>query len=128
MKNRLNLTFQKGDFAAILLVLILAVCIGAVFSPLSQTGDGNTVQIWQGGELVKELPLDNDCRFEIDGEYRNVIEIRDGYARISESDCPGADCVHSGKIGAMGRSIVCLPNRVEVRIIGTDDDVDFIVR
>ena len=46
---------------------------------------------------------------------------------ITGSDCPGEDCVHSGWIKASGRSIVCLPNKVEIRIVGQSDDVDFVV-
>jgi len=45
---------------------------------------------------------------------------------IAESTCPGNDCVHSGKIHSAGRSIVCLPNRVEIRITG-ESDVDYVV-
>ena len=61
--------------------------------------------------------------------YTNRIEIKDGKVFITESDCPGEDCVHSGWISEGGRSIVCLPNRVEIRIEGeTESEVDFIVR
>jgi len=106
MKNKLKLTFQKGDVIAIFMVTALAVCVGAAFFPLSGESGEGVVQIWQEGALMKSLPLDENCRFEIDGEYRNVVEIRDGYAGIAESDCPGEDCVHSGWISTAGRSII----------------------
>ena len=57
---------------------------------------------------------------------RPTVVIRDGRAAILESDCPGGDCIHSGWISQPGRSIVCLPNRVELRIAG-QGDVDFVV-
>ena len=56
--------------------------------------------------------------------------ICDGKAAILESTCPGEDCVHSGWISQTGRSVVCLPNRAEVRIEGVSgaDDVDAVVQ
>ena len=64
---------------------------------------------------------------EIGGAYINRVEVRDGRIAIVDSDCPGEDCVHSGWISRPGRSIVCLPNRLEIRVTGTSD-VDFVVR
>lgn len=128
MRGRLKLTFQKGDILAVFLVILIAVSTAIIFLPSSVDNGNAVVQIRRDGSLIEELPLQSACRFEAIGDYINVIEILDGAVWISESDCPGEDCVHSGKIRSAGRSIVCLPNRVEVRIVGKEDDVDFIVR
>lgn len=128
MKSDIKLNFQKGDIFAVIIVLLIAVCIGLAFVPFSKESQDAAVQIWQDGRLMKELPLDKNRSIEVAKEYHNVITIKDGKVSISESDCPGEDCVHSGWIGTVGRSIVCLPNRVEVRIVGSQDDVDFVVR
>ena len=122
----MRLKFQKGDWIAVALVIVLAVGLLLPFLPASGTRPG-AVQVWQDGVLRKTLPLDRDSTYVLDTPYRNVITIRDGQAAITESTCPGADCVHSGWIRHTGRSIVCLPNRTEVRIVGTDGDVDFVV-
>lgn len=121
-----RLKFQKGDWIAIALVIVLAVGVLLPFLPVSGAHPG-AVQVWQDGVLLKTLPLDRSGTYVLDTPYRNVITIRDGQAAITESTCPGADCVHSGWIRHTGRSIVCLPNRTEVRIVGTDGDVDFVV-
>ena len=71
--------------------------------------------------------LDSDTEVVIEGEYENVVTVKDGKVAITKSDCPGTDCVHSGWIHESGRSIVCLPNRVELRIEGASE-VDFVVR
>lgn len=125
MKKRTALSFQKGDWAAVALVMLLAVGSGILF--WSRKEDGQVVQIYQDGQLVQEFSLAENRTFEIGGKYHNKIEIRDGQAAVTESDCPGEDCVHSGWIGEAGHSVICLPNRVEVRIAG-GDGLDFIVR
>jgi hypothetical protein len=122
----MRLAFQKGDWIAIGLVIAMAVCVLLPFLP-SRGNAPDSVQIWQDGILLATLPLDRDGEYIIDVPYRNVITVRNGQAAITESSCPGADCVHSGWIGHTGRSIVCLPNRTEVRIVGIDSDVDFVV-
>lgn len=128
MKNNFKLNFQKGDILAIVLVLALAVGTGLFFLPSAHASEEVMVQIWQDGAMVQELSLNEERSIEIAGDYHNVVTIQDGKVSISESDCPGEDCVHSGWIRSVGRSIVCLPNKVEVRLVGKQDDVDFVVR
>lgn len=128
MKSDIKLNFQKGDILAVIIVLLITVCIGLAFVPFLGESQDAVVQIWQDGRLMKELPLDENRSIEVAKEYHNVITIKDGKVSVTESNCPGEDCVHSGWIGTVGRSIVCLPNRVEVRIVGSQDDVDFVVR
>lgn len=127
MNGPLRLTFKKGDLIAVFLVAILAVTTAVAFLPRGGSSEEAVVQIWQNGELISELPLTADETLRLSGSYENTVEIRDGRVAITESDCPGSDCVHSGWIDSMGRSIVCLPNRVEIRITGSSD-VDFVVR
>ena len=125
MRGR-RLDFCRGDLLAILLVVVLAVSTAAFFAVRSEDGENRVVRIYQDGNLIDELPLGKDREIEIAGQYRNTVTILDGKAAITASDCPGEDCVHSGWISGAGRSVVCLPNRVEIRIAG-QSDVDFVV-
>ena len=84
-------------------------------------------EVYQDGTLIKTLPLDTDISFEITGNYTNTVTVSGGAISITASDCPGEDCVHSGAIDSSGRSIVCLPNGVEVRVVSQTSDVDFVV-
>lgn len=126
MEKQEFLRFQKGDFLAIAAVALLAVLVAVCFLPKGDSGTA-AAQVYQDGALVKTLPLDTDASFEITGKYTNVITVKDGTVAITASDCPGEDCVHSGAIRASGRSIVCLPNAVEVRVVNEGSDVDFVV-
>lgn len=126
MNKKFGLNFVKGDILAILLVVVLAAAVMAAYIPGKNAPGNSVVQIWQDGKLVRESALETQARIEVRGEYLNVVTIEEGRVSISESDCPGADCVHSGWISEPGRSIVCLPNRVEVRITGASE-VDFAV-
>ena len=126
-KKHMKLEFCKYDFLAIGIVAAIAILVSVIFWTSVGAEEGSMLSVYQEGVLIKELSLDSDVEFVIEGDYKNVITIKDGKAAITESDCPGTDCVHSGWIHEAGRSIVCLPNRVEVRIEGTSE-VDFVVR
>ena len=120
------LRFRRGDFLAIALVALLAVLVAVFYLP-KNSRDPVLAEIYRDGQLLQRVSLDTDTSFEVAGEYTNVITVRDGGIAITASDCPGEDCVHSGAIRSSGRSIVCLPNGVEVRVVTQASDVDFVV-
>ena len=128
MDRKRNFSFRIGDFVAICSVLILAIVIFIGYFLGNRTSENVKVQIFQDGELLVEFPLDSseEIVYIVEGEYQNKIVIRDGEVFIDYANCPGTDCVHSGNISKPGRSLVCLPNKVEVRITG-NSDTDIIV-
>ena len=127
MQKKLSFSFRRGDFLAIALVVIIAAAVACAYLPFGKSSQGAALQVFRDGIMINELPLDSSEQFDITGEYTNTVQIDSGKAAIIASDCPGEDCVHSGWISRPGRSIVCLPNRVEIRITG-QSDVDFVVR
>lgn len=126
MKQGMRLRFQKGDAVAIAAVLLLAAIVFACFLP-GREEPAAAAEIYWKGELVKTLPLDTPQEITLTGDYSNTIAVRDGKVAVTRSDCPGEDCVHSGWIGTSGRSVVCLPNGLEIRVVGARGDVDFVV-
>ena len=129
MDSSLRLSFRKGDWLAIGIVAALALTVALLFVPGNGKNQEAVIQVYQNNVLVKECPLEIEEIFTITGDYNNTIVIKEGKVAITESDCPGADCGHSGAIGTVGRSIVCLPNKVEIRVAGqTEAEVDFVVR
>lgn len=126
MEKQMRLHFQKGDWLAVGIVGLLAVLVLLLFLP-KNTGQTAYAQIYLHGEKIKTIPLDEAQSFTITDRYTNEIAVTDGKIAITHSDCPGEDCVHSGGISHSGRSIVCLPNGLEIRIVSDADDVDFVV-
>lgn len=125
-KNKMRLSFGKGDFIVIVFVVSLAIFTGILFGKNINSEEADVVAIYKEGEKIQELPLDKNREIIVSNIYTNRIVIEEGKVSITESDCPGEDCVHSGWISGSGRSIVCLPNRVEIRIEG-ETEVDFII-
>jgi len=110
----MRLKFKKGDIAAAAAVILAAVALVLL---LPSKTSGSVVAVYQEGEKLCELSLFDDRSFTVSGEYTNRIVIDNGEVYVAESDCPGEDCIHQGKLSSAG-SIICLPNRVEIRIEG----------
>ena len=121
-----KLGFRLGDVLAAVLVIALAAAVFVCFLP-GRANEPEAVEIYQDGKLIRTLPLDENTEFSVDGKYRNTVTIRAGQVAIIESNCPGEDCVACGWASGSGRSIVCLPNAVEIRIVADSGDVDFVV-
>ena len=128
-----RLRFRKGDAVAAAGVVLAALALlGWMLLGPGETA-GAAAKIYQDGRLIRQVSLSGEETFELTGPYRNVVTVREGKIAITESNCPGEDCVHSGWISRPGRSVVCLPNRVEIRVEGSanvddSDDVDAVVR
>ena len=126
MNRSAYLRFRKGDILAIALVLALAVAVAVCFLP--KPGESaKQAQIYHNGQLIQTLDLGVSREVVVEGDYTNTITVKDGKVAVTASNCPGEDCVHSAPIDSAGRSIVCLPNALEVRVTAQTSDVDFVV-
>ena len=101
------------------MVLISLLCV-AVFAIKSQTG--SRVLIYVDGRLKCEYELSDDIAVELEGYEggSNRLVISEGEAFISDASCPDKLCIHQGRISKEGEELVCLPNRVIVKIEGKD--------
>ena len=122
-----SLSFRKGDWIAVSLVLLLALVLLLFLLPKDRSGEEAVVQVYRDGDLLREFPLSVPQTLSFSEPYPCTLEIRDGRVAMIQSDCPGGDCLHTGWISQPGRAIVCLPNRLEIRILG-QAEVDFVVR
>jgi hypothetical protein len=80
------------------------------------------------GQVVHRLDLSVDDQRIVTGSLgETVVQVRDGRIRVADSVCPHNICVRSGWTNRAGDLIVCVPNRVVVRVEG-DGEVDAVTR
>ena len=121
--------FKKADIIPALIIIAAAVMSLAALRCSFGTGAAAVV-ISVDGEVTDSLPLDTDQSVVIETVYgKNKVCVEGGWAYMEDADCPGHDCMQLGKIRRTGEIIVCLPNHLIVRIVGSDQDVpDAVVR
>ena len=126
MNDNLRLKPGVGDLLAALLVIGLAVGLTVTLALRARGVEHTHAEIYQNGSLIQEVSLETDQTFDLSGDYVNTVTVENGKIAITTSTCPGSDCVHSGWAHRAGQAIICLPNRVEIRLIGTagSGDID----
>lgn len=101
-------------------VLFICVIIAGIFGLLIFSG-GGTAQgaiIRKNGETVMQVNLDKDEVIRVENV---TLEVQGGAIRFVQSNCPGQQCVHAGFISRPGSSMVCLPNRISVTLLGQSE-------
>ena len=77
-----------------------------------------SAEIWSDGVLVRRVSLAQDQSFTVDSPYgSNTVTIQNGAIAVTQSDCPGGDCIQTGWQQG-GQPIVCLPHRLVVQFPG----------
>lgn len=112
-------------------VLLAAACAWLIWRGAGQSGALEAVVSVDGTETFT-TPLTDLTRVERTVQangYTLKIILTDKEVWVEESDCPTQDCVHTGHISRSGQSIVCLPARVTVRLVGGtgEPDVDAVI-
>ncbi|MGN1135225.1 MAG: NusG domain II-containing protein [Oscillospiraceae bacterium] len=118
-------TFKPSDIViAVIAAAILAAVL--IFRGIAEP-NGSSAAVFCSGEQIAALPLETDGVYPFD-EYGVTVEVKNRSVRVINSDCPDKICEKTGFISSSAQTIVCLPNRISVRIIGnTDSNIDVVL-
>ena len=120
--NKGPVIFRKNDVFLIAGIAALAVLMLVIFLR-SASGSGEAMlEVTSGSSVIGIYSLNEDREISI--EDKNTIVIENGQVYMAEADCPDKLCVNSKPISSRGQSIVCLPNRVILKIIGAEEPDD----
>lgn len=112
----------KNDI--IFIAAILAVVAIAAVALLLLRGEGSTVTVEVDRQIIGTYSLAIDRVVDIptdDGEMNRLV-IRDGKAFMESATCPDGVCVSHRPISREGETIVCLPHKVVVTVIGGNEN------
>ena len=115
---------KKRYIADLILVITLIVLtlIISVFIYKKKSSDKLYVEVSIDGKVTNTYSLDENLEIMLD--TGNMLIIKDEYVYIKEANCPDGLCVKQGKISKNNESIICLPNKLVVRIVGDNMSFD----
>ena len=90
--------------------VILAACAIFAFQYFSRSG----------GEQYVEITVDDEDRTVRINET-NCLVISGGSAVMEWADCPDQICVNHRPVSSGGESIICLPNKVVVSVVSSEE-------
>lgn len=114
---------KKGDIVIILLTVILAFFLSNIF--VKDKASFNELQIIQDGKIIERYAVDKNLSKTVNitnGDFKNIIEIKDGKIRMISANCPDKLCVKSHEISKNGEMIVCLPHRLYVKLVNAEEE------
>ena len=94
-----------------LIIVILILTSIILFIPRRQSA--TIAEIYHDGRLVMTVDLRVDSQFNLEGMK---IAVSGGRISVVDSDCPDRICVNQGAIDRPGMPIVCVPNRILIKI------------
>jgi|LAHT01.1.fsa_nt_gb hypothetical protein len=100
------------------LILVVIILMIAFLTYRSYGREKNSLYIYKDSQLFGVYQLDTPQDIVVDDHVR--IQIADGKARISHSDCPDKRCVKQGFNNNM--PIICLPNHVVLEFKSREED------
>ena len=111
-------------WAAAVLVCIVGIAVFLLMCGIEASAPA--AEIYLDGKLYKTISLYENTEFTVHSEYgSNKIRVANGAIAVIEADCPDKVCISSGAVSSGIVPIICLPHRLEIRIISTEaDDID----
>lgn len=110
----------KTQTWTILVLLLLAGSAAASLLVAEKTTDGTMANVYLDGNCVRSIDLSavrEAYSFDVEGLCgTNRITVERGRICVEQADCPDQICVHQGWIADSAAPIVCLPNKLVIRV------------
>ena len=117
--------FKKGITLTDLIIICVCLAVSLLIFAFSLNVESprDCVVEVNGEEIARYslAQIQGEKVIELDNEFgRNTIVIDNKGAKVTQSSCPDGLEIKSGKITMSGQSLICLPNRLVVRLEGKD--------
>ena len=117
---------NKNDFKLILILVLISLIFITYFKVFNNE-KSNEAQVYYENEVVLKIDLTKDSEYDVEGYNGNIhIVVKDNKIKVDEENSPKHLCSKQGFISSSNESIVCLPNKVVIKIL-SKDDIDIVV-
>jgi hypothetical protein len=116
---------KTGDKIAFFLLAIL-ILLAVVIRFSTQKINSKAVEIRVDGKIYKDTALiGQSLELPVKStEGKLTVQINNNKVRVIDSTCKDHLCVKQGWISRVGETIICLPNRISLTIIGGGSGID----
>lgn len=113
---------EKKDIKLIRSIVVL-ILLCFIVNLIIGSKRPESIEIYVENKLYKKVPIDSEQEFKIEtSKGYNKVKVHDRGVEIVEASCPDKTCVHMGMINKSNQNIVCIPNKVNIKITTDEND------
>lgn len=106
---------NKSDIKLIIILLILFIPISLLV--LINSSNGNKALVYYNNKLIKTIDLNINDKYTVNGYNGEInIEVKNKKIRVLNEISQKHLCSKQGFISSSYESIVCLPNKIVIKI------------
>lgn len=123
-------SMNKSDIKLIVIILVITSVV-LLLLKMMDNNSSKEAHVYYDNDLILKIDLDiNEVKeYKVEGLNGDVIlEAKKGKVRVKEEISPLNLCSNQGFIQSSYEVIVCLPNKIIVKIVEKDKNIDVIVR
>lgn len=112
----------------VIVFIIVSLLFGIFINYVLRRTQEKQLVILSDGEIFMKVPISDRTNLGpilvTSREGFLYVVVNEGKVKVIESTCKDKLCIKQGEISKVGESIVCLPNRISISIVGEDKYVD----
>lgn len=111
------------------LIIILLAVVGIIFIYINlNKKEGNTAIVYYEDKEILKIDLNIDKEYTVEGLLGEVVlEVKDKKIRVKKETSDKHICSKEGYIYTNNKSLVCMPNKIIVKIISKENNLDGVV-
>lgn len=111
---------NKND--KILIITIFSISVMMITISIICKQEGGQALIYHNHQVVQTVDLNIDHIYQVEGDLGIVkVEVKDQKIRVIEENSPYHLCSKQGYISSSNETIICMPNRIMIEIIGKNN-------
>lgn len=117
---------KQNDLTLIVVISLLAICW--LFLNNNSTLSNNiAAKVYYENQLILTIDMNQDGEYDVEGANGKVhIVVMDHKIKVEEENSPKHLCSKQGFISSSNQAIVCLPNKILIRM-ESDDSLDAVI-
>lgn len=112
---------KKKDIFLVLIIIFVIIVLFVANNIINEK-ESESIEIYVDNKIYKTIQVNGKEELEIDiGDKYNNVKIHDGGVEMTDASCPDKVCVNTGFISEASQRIVCMPNKVVIKIKTLDN-------